>query len=425
MSVNFPNSPSIGQTFTTGGSTFQWNGTVWENIIPLGNTGYTGSIGYTGSQGDIGYSGSSGSWQGISTNTTLTVNRKYLVDSSGGAITLTLPASPSVGDYVYLGDANDWETNNITVLPNGNLIEGSASDLLIDIGGILVALLYSGVTGGWQVSATIGKQGDVGYTGSIGYAGSQGDFGYTGSIGYSGSNGTDGYTGSIGYAGSAAVGGGGDFNTNVSAAVGYALTASLATAYTAPSTAGQQYIVRSAHITNISEADTTVTGNFSGTNYSNITFATSVPVPVGTSVELFKRPKVMNPDDLLQLQAGASSALYAYIVYETQTSTSYFGAGVDVTADATYTDLYTATGNGVIESVLVSNDDATYDVKVRVVYTDGSDNIVTYLAYDMIIPAQSTVELLEAPKYIANGYKIRVYANVGNRVEAIIAGKLA
>ena len=133
----------------------------------------------------------------------------------------------------------------------------------------------------------------------------------------------------------------------------------------------------------------------------------------------------MNPSDLLQLQAAANNALHAYITYETQTSIKYFGAGVDVTVDATYTDLYTATGAGVIESVLISNDDATFDSKVRVVYTDGSNTIITYLAYDMIIPADSTVELLEAPKYIANGYKIRVYSNAGNRLEAIIAGKIA
>ena len=32
------------------------------------------------------------------------------------------------------------------------------------------------------------------------------------------------------------------------------------------------------------------------------------------------------------------------------------------------------------------------DVKARVAWTDGSDNIQSYLVYDMIIPADSTVE---------------------------------
>jgi exo-beta-1,3-glucanase (GH17 family) len=38
--------------------------------------------------------------------------------------------------------------------------------------------------------------------------------------------------------------------------------------------------------------------------------------------------------------------------------------------------------------------------------------------------ADSTVELLEQIKYLSSGHKIRVYANVGNRLEAIISGKL-
>ena len=87
-------------------------------------------------------------------------------------------------------------------------------------------------------------------------------------------------------------------------------------------------------------------------------------------------------------------------------------------------DLYTATGNAVIQSVLLSNDDGVNDVKARVVWTDGSDSIQGYYCYDLIIPADATVEVLEQPKYLASGFKIRVYANAGNRLEAIVAGRL-
>ena len=56
--------------------------------------------------------------------------------------------------------------------------------------------------------------------------------------------------------------------------------------------------------------------------------------------------------------------------------------------------------------------------------TDSINNIVGYYAYDLVVPADSTVELLEQPKYLPNGFKVRVYANQANRLEAIIAGKV-
>ena len=132
----------------------------------------------------------------------------------------------------------------------------------------------------------------------------------------------------------------------------------------------------------------------------------------------------MQPDDVLSIQVDDNTPLHATITYETQSTTNLFGAGVDVTADAAFTDLYTASGNAVIQSVLLSNDDGVNDVKARVVWTDGSDNIQGYYCYDLIVPADATVEILEQPKYLASGFKIRVYANAGNRLEAIVAGRL-
>lgn len=224
---------------------------------------------------------------------------------------------------------------------------------------------------------------------------------------------------------SAASGGSAYFNTGVSASVGYAINTTMSSAYTAAVTAGLRYIVYSIQVTNIGSANATVSGELEGTgNYANISFSSTVPVPVGSSVELLKMPKIMQPSDALKLQSDTASTLHAFITYESQTSTKYFGAGVDVTADATYTDLYTAGGNAVVQSLLLSNDDGTNDVKARVVWTDGSNVIQAYLCYDLIVPADSTVELLEQAKYLPSGHKIRVYANVGNRLEAIISGKL-
>jgi hypothetical protein len=221
-----------------------------------------------------------------------------------------------------------------------------------------------------------------------------------------------------------AAGGSGLFNTSISQAVGYAITDSMATAYTASSTAGKRYIVHSIHVTNIGAASADVSGQLSGTTYSSISFGDTVPVPVGSSVELLKKPKVLQPSDLIQLQASAASTLHATITIEEVNEAKLFGSGADITSSATYVTLHTATANSVIESVLLSNDDSgALDVKATVVWTNASDTIIGYLAYDLIVPNDATVEVLEQPKFIQNGFKVRVLANQANRLEAIISGK--
>ena len=70
-----------------------------------------------------------------------------------------------------------------------------------------------------------------------------------------------------------------------------------------------------------------------------------------------------------------------------------------------------------------SFDDGLNDLKARVAWTDNSNNIQGYYCYELIVPADSTIELLDKPKFMETNYKIRVYSNVGNRLEAMVAGK--
>jgi len=60
MALIFPNSPTLGQEAVTGGKTWRWDGSRWQNV---GVVGYQGSVGYKGSegyQGSEGYKGSEG-----------------------------------------------------------------------------------------------------------------------------------------------------------------------------------------------------------------------------------------------------------------------------------------------------------------------------------------------------------------------------
>jgi hypothetical protein len=221
-----------------------------------------------------------------------------------------------------------------------------------------------------------------------------------------------------------AAGSSGLFNPNMSASVGYLVTTSSAAVFTAPATAGLRYIVHSIHVTNIGTVAANLTSNITGTTYSGgIDLSCTLPIPIGGAVELLKKPKVMQPSDILNMISSVTSTLHATIAYEIASSTTYFGVGVNVTTDATYTDLYTMTGNSVLESIFLVNDSIDSDAKVTLVWTDGANTILGYFAYNFIVALNSTVELLEKPKYMASGYKLRIQSNVGNRVEAIVAGK--
>jgi hypothetical protein len=174
-----------------------------------GDRGYNGSRGSRGYTGSIGYAGSSGtdaisSWIRITSNTTAVSTGHYIADTTAGPFTLELPASPAIGDYIYIVDGNDWSANPLTVTRNGSLIEGDIEDVLINLQGIHVYFVYNNNINGWQVTATLGQRGQFGFTGSVGSdgftgsTGPQGPQGYTGSEGPQGPQGPQGYTGSEG-----------------------------------------------------------------------------------------------------------------------------------------------------------------------------------------------------------------------------------
>lgn len=77
-------------------------------------------------------------------------NAVYLVDTNGGAITVTLPAYPVAGDKVELIDAQrTWDTNNVTVARNGQLIGGVAANDTLDIEGGHMTYRFVSAAYGW------------------------------------------------------------------------------------------------------------------------------------------------------------------------------------------------------------------------------------------------------------------------------------
>jgi hypothetical protein len=79
----------------------------------------------------------------------------YFINTTSGAITINLPATPTAGDIVAISDyANTSATNNITVGRNSSLIDGSAVDATIKVNGQVYTLVYVDATEGWK---TVGQ----------------------------------------------------------------------------------------------------------------------------------------------------------------------------------------------------------------------------------------------------------------------------
>ena len=135
-----------------------------SNTITIGASGDTVSLASGASQSGFGRSGSV-DWQtSIKTsNFTAVSGEGYFVNTTSGAITVTLPASPSSGAIVAVKDyANTADTNTITISRNGSNIDGTAGNPIIENEGGSVVLVYADATKGWLVVEAAQKS-DIGF----------------------------------------------------------------------------------------------------------------------------------------------------------------------------------------------------------------------------------------------------------------------
>ena len=104
----------------------------------------------------------------------------FFVDTSGGAVTVTLPASPNAGDIVSIADyTNTFCTHAVTIGRNGSKIGGVCSDALLETQGQSITLVYVDGTEGWKnvqdsTSNVTGNPGFIAATG--GTVSTSGDF---------------------------------------------------------------------------------------------------------------------------------------------------------------------------------------------------------------------------------------------------------
>ena len=91
------------------------------------------------------------------TTYTAVANDQIVVDTAANIVTITLPATPAVGDEVTIMDGSatgGFATNNCVVARNGSNIEGAASDDNLTVNNQCVTLIYANATKGWLYKST-------------------------------------------------------------------------------------------------------------------------------------------------------------------------------------------------------------------------------------------------------------------------------
>ena len=222
MAIDFPNSPSLNQTFTAGGSTWVWDGVTWTlQRIP---TGAQGPQGETGPQGPQGLQGP----QGTSINVRSSVATVEALPSTGNSANDARIVDADGDLYVWGGSS--WTSAGQIVGPQGPQgpqgsqgpqgLSGADSTVAGPTGpqgpqgpagptgpqGLQgAASTVAGPTGPQGATGPQGPQGNTGATGAAstvpGPTGPQGLTGPQGATGPQGPQGPQGPTGSTGATG--------------------------------------------------------------------------------------------------------------------------------------------------------------------------------------------------------------------------------
>ncbi len=120
--------------------------------LTLGESGDTIALGSGALQTGFGRTGTV-DWDTTPKTTSFTAvsGNGYFVDTTSGAITVTLPAG-SANAIVAISDyASNFQTNNVTITPDGtDNINGVAGDATLSTEGLAVTLVFVDSTRGWK-----------------------------------------------------------------------------------------------------------------------------------------------------------------------------------------------------------------------------------------------------------------------------------
>ena len=97
--------------------------------------------------------GNTPTWTTKTANYTAVAGEALMCNTTSGAFTVTLPATPTASQVVRVADyAGTWATNNLTVGRNGSKIMGLSEDMTISTNNASVTLTYIDATQGWRLT---------------------------------------------------------------------------------------------------------------------------------------------------------------------------------------------------------------------------------------------------------------------------------
>jgi hypothetical protein len=127
--------------------------------------GSSGQFLKTDGSGSLSFADSGLAWQSVVTTSTITVvaGRAYFINTTSAACTVTLPSgTPTAGQQIQLVDyAGTFDTNALTINPNGNKIEGVTGNLQLTGDREGVILTYIDATQGWLATSGINEGTDA------------------------------------------------------------------------------------------------------------------------------------------------------------------------------------------------------------------------------------------------------------------------
>ena len=242
MAIDFPNSPSVGDTHSDGGAVWRWNGYAWRRIPDpgakgepgaKGDKGQKGEVGLTGAQGnkgekgapstvagdkgqkgDVGFTGDDGATgdKGEKGEPSTVVGPKGDKGDKGGTgagtkgekgagSSVTIGTSPPTSPTPAPGDMW-WDSDDADLHVYYN--DGNSAQWV----SVTSSSALKGQTGDKGQKGEVGVTGDKGQKGNAGAAaskGQKGEIGATGGTGGTGNNGDKGQKGDEGSAGSTGI----------------------------------------------------------------------------------------------------------------------------------------------------------------------------------------------------------------------------
>ena len=92
-------------------------------------------------------------WESKASNFTAEAGKGYFCDTSGGAIDVTLPGSPTAGDTIrFVDEGATFDTNDLTILNGSSKIQGASSNLDVATERAAFAIVYCNSTQGWLLT---------------------------------------------------------------------------------------------------------------------------------------------------------------------------------------------------------------------------------------------------------------------------------